>query len=117
MLVSRSNHIDKDVTEHLADNGQLSLSPETSLRRTVHKAGKNETVASIAKRFRVSADSVAEWNKVGTAAYFKPGQQVVLFLPAPARSSAKAARHGSAKVAKTGKSKSRKGRSARVAQR
>ena len=114
LLVPRSNHIDKDVTEHLADNGQLSLSPEAALRRTVHKAGKSDTVTSIAKRFRVSAESVAEWNKVAPGSAFKTGQQVVLYLPGPARSAKAPA---STKVAKAGKRGKGSKRATKVAMR
>jgi membrane-bound lytic murein transglycosylase D len=47
----------------------------------VVRASKGDTVASLARRHRVSAANVADWNdvKVGTA--FKAGQQVVLFVP------------------------------------
>ena len=53
-------------------------------RRTVLKAGKTDTVASIAMRYKVSNANVASWNKVGAQAAFKLGQQVVLYLPAQA---------------------------------
>jgi membrane-bound lytic murein transglycosylase D len=88
LLVKRSTHLDTDVTLHLADNGQLSLAPDVVLKRTTIKAGKKDTVASLAERYRVSAASVADWNKVNASAAFKAGQQVVLFLPVQARTSA-----------------------------
>jgi membrane-bound lytic murein transglycosylase D len=73
--------VQNDVTSHVADNGQLNLSPERVTRRTTVKAGKRDTVASIAKRFRLSASQIADWNSVGVAAAFKPGQKVVVYLP------------------------------------
>ena len=82
LLVTRSAKISADVSSQVADNGHLGLAPETTSRRTTVKARKGETVASMAKRHRVSAQSVAEWNKVATNASFKPGQSVVLFMPA-----------------------------------
>jgi membrane-bound lytic murein transglycosylase D len=85
LLVPRPAHISKDVAEHIADNGQVSFAPEVVLKRTLHKAGRHETVASIAKRFRVSPASLAEWNKVSASAAFKLGQQVVVYLPAATR--------------------------------
>jgi membrane-bound lytic murein transglycosylase D len=85
LLVPRSKHLETDVGAHAADNGQLSLAPEVLLKRTVLKAGKKDSVASLAKRYRVSPDSVAEWNKVSASAAFKAGQQIVLFLPAQAK--------------------------------
>lgn len=82
LLVPRSDGMQQDVTSKLADNGQLSLAPEIVLRRTQVKAGKGDNVASIARKYRVNADQVAQWNKVGMSASFKPGQPVVLFLAA-----------------------------------
>jgi membrane-bound lytic murein transglycosylase D len=84
LLVPRSAHM-ADVTEKVADNGQLSLAPEVTLRRTSVRAVKGDNVASLARKYKVSPMSVAEWNKVSTSASFKAGQQVVLFLPAKVR--------------------------------
>jgi membrane-bound lytic murein transglycosylase D len=50
-------------------------------RRTTVKAGKRDTVATIARRYRLSPAQVADWNEVGASAAFKAGQQVVVFLP------------------------------------
>ena len=80
LLVPRSNGMNQDVAVKVADNGQLSLAPEVVLRRTLVKAGKGDSVASVARKYQVSADQVAQWNKVGISASFKPGQQVVVFL-------------------------------------
>lgn len=88
LLVPRSAKTENDVAEHVADNGQLSLAPEVVTRRTVVKARKNESVASIAKRYGLNAAQVADWNNVGAAAAFKMGQQVVVYLPV--RAAAKA---------------------------
>ena len=85
LLVPRSDNVSKDVSEQVADNGHMALAPEVVLRRSTVKARKGESVATIASRYKVSAASVAEWNKVGSSALFKAGQQVVVFLPARAR--------------------------------
>jgi membrane-bound lytic murein transglycosylase D len=45
----------------------------------VLKAGRNESVASIARRYRVSVAQVAEWNDVRPDARFRPGDPVVVF--------------------------------------
>jgi peptidoglycan lytic transglycosylase D len=81
LIVPRSAKVQADVTSHVADTGQLNLSPERVTRRAAVKAGKRDTVASIAKRYRASAAQVAEWNSVAASAAFKPGQQVVVYLP------------------------------------
>jgi membrane-bound lytic murein transglycosylase D len=74
-----------DVTARVADNGRLDLSPEQALKRITVKAGKQDTVASLAKRNNVKPEQVAEWNKVAVNASFKAGQQVVLFVSGKAR--------------------------------
>ena len=81
LIVPRSAKTQDDVASHVADNGQLNLAPENVTRRTTVKAGKHDTVASIARRYRLSAAQVADWNNVGASAAFKAGQQVVLYLP------------------------------------
>ncbi len=83
LLVPRSGKLDHDVSEHLADTASLSLSPEgPRLRRLALKAGRADTVASIAKRYRVSAAQVAQWNKVSTSTRFKRGDRIVVYAPA-----------------------------------
>jgi len=81
LLVPRSVHVAHDVTEKVADNGQVTLAPEVVLKRSTVRAGKGESVATIARKYRVSTDTVAQWNKVSASATFKAGQQVVVFLP------------------------------------
>lgn len=100
LLVPRSTKIERDVAVQVADHGQVALSPEIILRRNVIRAGKNETVASIAKRYDVAPSSVAQWNKTSVGSAFKLGQQVVLQLPSsakavtPAKSRVSASRSG-----------------------
>ena len=97
LLVPRPTQLVADVAEHVADNGQLSLAPDTILKRTVLKARKKDSVASLAKRYRVSPASVAEWNKVSASAVFKAGQQVVMFLPMRAKTLVQSKTHGRTK--------------------
>jgi membrane-bound lytic murein transglycosylase D len=85
LLVPRSAHSEKDVTEKVADNGQMSLAPEVVLVKKTVKAVKGDTVASLAKRYRTTPANIVQWNKVSASANFKAGQQVVLFVPAKAR--------------------------------
>ena len=92
LLVVRSVKLVTDVTEHVADNGQVTFSPEVTLRRTLHKARKNDSVTSLARHYGVSAGSIGDWNNVGASAVFKVGQQVVLFLPATSKAIKKGSR-------------------------
>ncbi|MBI5279657.1 MAG: transglycosylase SLT domain-containing protein [Burkholderiales bacterium] len=89
LIVPRTAGRQADVASHVADNGQLSLAPEVVLRRTTIRAGKRDTVASIARRYKLSAAQVADWNDVGPSAAFKAGQQVVLHLPVRASGKAR----------------------------
>jgi membrane-bound lytic murein transglycosylase D len=81
LIVPRSSKMADDVPDDIADGGQLNLQSENVTRKTTIKAGKKDTVASIARRYRVSAKQVAEWNSVAPSAKFAAGQQVVLYVP------------------------------------
>ncbi|EHL20962.1 lytic transglycosylase catalytic subunit [Acidovorax sp. NO-1] len=108
LMVPRSSAVRQDVSPQLADNGQIAFAPEIVTRRTTVRARKGETVASIARRYKLSAASVADWNDVRANAAFKLGQEVVMYLPvrqatqargtvaraAPAKRSAPPARRG-----------------------
>ncbi len=100
LLVPRSAKMDSDVTSHVADTAQVSLAPEIVIRRTTVKARKGESVATIARRYGLSPSSVAEWNNVRTSAAFKPGHQVVVFLPVKNRTAAPASGRGNIKAVK-----------------
>ena len=86
LLVPRAAHRVDDVSERLADNASMSLAPDlpptSKLARRTLKAGKSETVSSVATRYNISSTQVAQWNKVGEKSAFKPGQQVVVYLAA-----------------------------------
>jgi len=46
------------------------------------KAGRHDTVESVARRYRVSASQVAQWNNLSPAAALKPGQTVLVYVAA-----------------------------------
>ena len=81
LMVPRATTTVEDVSSQIADNGQLAFTPEIVTRRTTVRAGRRETVASIARRYKVSVDNVADWNDVKKNASFKNGQSVVMYLP------------------------------------
>lgn len=105
LLVPRSAKQDKDVSEHVADNGQVSFSPEVVLKKLLIKLRKSETVTSIAKRYNVTAASVADWNKVSATSTFKAKQSVVVYVQAKAKS---LSRKNSAKGGKLNRANKRK---------
>ena len=81
LIVTRNPQQQQDVTSHVADTGQLNLSPEVTTRRSTVHARKHETVATVARRYGLSPQEVAGWNNVSASAPFKAGQPVVVFLP------------------------------------
>jgi membrane-bound lytic murein transglycosylase D len=96
LLVPRGAHATQDVNEHLADHANLLLTPEgRPPRKLTFKAGKNgDSVAAVAKRYRVSAEQVAQWNNTTANARFKAGQTVTVMTPAPAAPARKLAQAG-----------------------
>jgi membrane-bound lytic murein transglycosylase D len=81
LLVPRGNALLADVSSHVADTAILSLAPDSPpLRRMSLRAGRHDSVAAVARRYRVSAVQVAQWNNTSAAASFAPGQSVVVYL-------------------------------------
>jgi len=81
LLVPRGERRQADVPVEVADNAMMALSPDAPpLRKVSLKAGRKESVASVAKRYRVGVTQVAQWNGVGAGASFKPGQTVVVYV-------------------------------------
>jgi membrane-bound lytic murein transglycosylase D len=91
LLVPRSPHKTSDVSGQIADNAMMLLAPDRPPgRRVSFKAGKKgDSVVAVAKRHRVSAEQVAQWNSVGTDARFRPGQLIVVYKPAAAAKAGK----------------------------
>ncbi|MDM0013519.1 transglycosylase SLT domain-containing protein [Variovorax sp. J22P168] len=127
LIVPRSARVQEDVAAAVADTGQLSFQPEIVTRRTVVKAGRSDSVASIARRYRLSPASVAEWNDVKTTHAFQRGFEVVVYLPVRAartatvgsgaggpRSTAPVAPKATGKAARGGASNSSKAAPAKV---
>lgn len=104
VLVPRTSNRVTDVSEQLADNASLALAHESPpMRKLTVRVGRGgESVAGLAKRYRVSAAQVAAWNKVAPSAQFSAGATVVLQVPAKAKRT-QTARHGKAvRTAKAG---------------
>jgi membrane-bound lytic murein transglycosylase D len=81
LLVPRGAHRQADVSEQLADNAVMSLAPDGPVLRKVSlRAGKSDSVATLARRYHVSAAQVAQWNHVGPSANFRPGQTIVMYV-------------------------------------
>jgi membrane-bound lytic murein transglycosylase D len=92
LIVPRGARVQEDVNAAVADTGHLSFQPEIVTRRTLVRAGRSDSVASIARRYRLSPASVAEWNDVKTGHAFQRGVQVVVYLPVKAAAAARVGR-------------------------
>ncbi len=85
LLVPRGEHRQTDVSIEVADNATMALAPDgPSLRKMSLKAGRKESVASVARRYRVNAAQLAQWNGVARTASFQPGQTIVVYVVAKA---------------------------------
>jgi len=51
------------------------------MHRTSFKLSKRDTVASIARRYRLTPQQVAQWNRTSPSATFQRGQTVVVYVP------------------------------------
>ena len=81
LLVPRGERRQSDVSAEIADNAMMALTPDAPpLRKVSLKAGRKESVASVAKRYRISPVQVAEWNSTSAGASFEPGQTVVVYV-------------------------------------
>jgi len=108
LLVLRAAHATQNVDEHVAENAMMVLAPEAKpMRKLTLKAGRGDSVATIAKRYKVSAAQVAQWNDVGPRASFKPGQKIVVMVASGPSRSAKPApsKRSAAKSTASAKSK------------
>ena len=93
LLVPRAAHRQADVSVEVADNASMSLAPDgPTLRKVSFKAGRKDSVASVAKRYRVSAAQVAQWNDVAASASFRPGQSITVFVAGKAARGARVAK-------------------------
>lgn len=85
LLVPRAPHKADDVSEQVADGATMILAPERATERRISfKASKRgDSVAAVAKRYRVSPDQVASWNGVSPQARFMPGQTIIVMKAIP----------------------------------
>ncbi|HUP06180.1 MAG TPA: transglycosylase SLT domain-containing protein [Caldimonas sp.] len=80
LVVPRNPARTQDVSVAVADNAVMALAPDAPpARRTTLKAGRHDTVATVARRYRLNPAQVAQWNGVTPNASFRPGQTVVVW--------------------------------------
>lgn len=75
----------KDIGQDLADNATLAVAPDEPPRKKIKvRAGKRDTVNSIATRYKVTVAEVREWNDLKNDR-LKPGQELKLQVRADKR--------------------------------
>jgi membrane-bound lytic murein transglycosylase D len=101
LLVPRSAQRQADVSEKVADGATMALAHDgPTTKRLAFRAGKQgDSVAAVAKRYRVSAAQVAAWNDVAATAKFAAGSTVVVHLAVRATKAAAVRSASSNKVA------------------
>ena len=99
LLVARQGALDSDVTEHLADNAQISFAPEIILKRIMVKVQKGDTLLTLASRHDVTPNNIAAWNKLKMPALLKPGQSIAILVPTTSSSKGSKSIKGSGKKA------------------
>jgi membrane-bound lytic murein transglycosylase D len=60
---SEESALETDITPELADSARLAIAPDAPETRRIYvKAGKRDTLAGIASRYRVSVADLKQWN-------------------------------------------------------
>jgi membrane-bound lytic murein transglycosylase D len=85
LMVPRTQELDRDVAQHIANSANLNFTPEYSLTsgkgRTV-RVQRGDTLLGLAQRHKVSVAQLASWNKLSTKAQLRIGQTLRLFAAA-----------------------------------
>jgi len=102
LLVHRSEKVREDVAETVADNAQMTLGRQELQVRRMVRAGKNDSVAKLARRYKVAASSIAEWNKIAANSDLRQGQRVTIYQPARSRGANAAVRTATARQTSRG---------------
>lgn len=89
VMIPRTGRHDQDISASLVDTAMLAVEPDVpDAKRVVVRAGRKDTVASVAHRYGVSVRQVQAWNRL-SGTKLVAGQGLVLMLrpnsPAAAR--------------------------------
>jgi membrane-bound lytic murein transglycosylase D len=88
LVVPRKNG-QSDVSENLADSGQITLASERSAKAKRIKVQKGDTLESLANKYQVSSAQLRSWNRLKEGQAPKLGQMLWVSAPAPAASGSK----------------------------
>ncbi|MEN7526505.1 MULTISPECIES: transglycosylase SLT domain-containing protein [unclassified Cupriavidus] len=92
VMIPRSDRHDQDISASLVDTAMLAVEPDVpDAKRVVVKAGRRDTVSSVARRYGVSTRQVQSWNKL-SGSKLVAGQSLVLMLRPNSAAAARAER-------------------------
>ena len=74
LIPKTTNTIDNDISQMVVDHASLTVTRDNVKRMSV-TASKNDSLASLARRYRVSTAQIKEWNKLKTDT-LKSGQKL-----------------------------------------
>jgi membrane-bound lytic murein transglycosylase D len=81
LLVRRKNSAPAAAPQRVVNNAKLALAPAIVLNRTVVHARSGDTIARIAARYDLPADTVAGWNGKSASTRLTRWDPVTLYLP------------------------------------
>jgi membrane-bound lytic murein transglycosylase D len=92
VMIPRTDRHDQDISASLVDTAMLAVEPDVpDARRVVVKAGRKDTVSSVAHRYGVSVRQVQSWNKL-SGSKLVAGQSLVLMVRPNSAAAARAER-------------------------
>lgn len=92
VMIPRTERHDQDISASLVDTAMLVVEPDVpDAKRVVVKAGRKDTVATVARRYGVSTRQVQSWNKL-SGSKLVAGQSLVLMLRPNSAAAARAER-------------------------
>jgi len=84
MIPRTAGRHDEDISATLADNAMLAIEPDVpDARRVVVRAGRRDTLVTVARRYGVSVGQIQSWNRLAGTKLVS-GQSLVLMVPARA---------------------------------
>lgn len=82
VMIPRSDRYSEDISAKIAETATLAMEPDVpEPRRIVVRAGKRDTVVTVARRYRVTPRQVQAWNDL-SGSKLVAGQSLVLMVPA-----------------------------------
>ena len=78
LLVPKPAGVEGDIPADVAENATLLYEPTRTVKRVAVKVRKGESLASLAKRQRVTTTQLAQWNGFSPSVRLQSGQTVFI---------------------------------------